>query len=1051
MKHRFTFFLLMCMCLFEAHAQVKSAALPACGSLPVPAFASQTITVRSATTADVSVTWSAVGATSYKIFYKISGASQFSTSCTTSTTNCTIGSLLLGNTYTIRVEAHRLCLLAPGENDEDVTTATTTVTLPTPIPPAPVGVAIAAITLNSFVASWSPTPAATSYRLDVSSSQLFSPGETILFNFALTTTSKLITGLVSGTTYFFRVRAVNASGTSGNSLVFPVTTLLPAPVITSFTPSSGPVHTVVTISGTNFNEQVNNNIVFFGATRADVFAATSTSLSVLVPFGTTFEPISVLNTSSSLTGYSASPFVTTFSPVGQTLNGNSFVPKSKFRAQNITTIKTADLDGDGKPDLIAAGGGNLLLYRNISLRGNLDSTSFAPPIELANGILSANRLAVDDLNGDGKLDIIATLNGGISVFLNTSSPGNINFTVVNIGVFDQINSIAAGDLDGDGKPDLVLLQIIQVAPAGRTGVVTVLHNTFSALNPTIFSVPGVAFPAGRFPISIAIGDLDNDLKPELAVTDVLDNTVSVYKNTSLKGAITPASFGSKIDFATGSPSNVVIGDLDRNEKQELVVGSVSKVSVFDNIGPSGSFSSASLAPRVDYTVSAGDLFKHVAISDLNGDARPELIANGSVLLNTSIIGDGRSSFAQGINYLSGLESFVFEVIAGDLDDDGIPDLVTANQFVSSGVPDEHEIAFLHNNLASDSIPNVFVANPTNGSTGFLPTVNVTANALGGALTYTIQLSPEQDFSSGVLEKSGARGQRFTGLSYGTRYFARVKTNLSPNFGKTTSFSTIPAEDLAFVTSPANGAIDQSPNLTVASNTVPGATSYTIELNTSLFFLASDAIIKTGNRTQSFTGLSYNKTYYSRVRTEFTQNWGETRSFTITDASKISFITSPADGSTGQLTTLNLICSQVPGATEFTVTIRSGDSPLVRVFTSNSRTIRVSGLDPNTLQHVQVRTNLSPLFGPIRTFTTGAALGALTAYPNPASNQVTIKNLKQGSSIKIVDALSGTLVETFRATGEELTIETTKYRRGLYYVTQVNADGTEDESVRLVVN
>jgi hypothetical protein len=132
MKQRFTFFLMMCMCLFEANAQVKSAALPACGSLPTPAFTNQSVTVRSGTTADVSISWTNVGATSYQVFYKISGASQFSTSCTTTATNCTVGGLLLGNTYTIRVEARRNCQFAPGEQDEDVTSVTTTVSLPQP-------------------------------------------------------------------------------------------------------------------------------------------------------------------------------------------------------------------------------------------------------------------------------------------------------------------------------------------------------------------------------------------------------------------------------------------------------------------------------------------------------------------------------------------------------------------------------------------------------------------------------------------------------------------------------------------------------------------------------------------------------------------------------------------------------------------------------------------------------------------------------------------------------------------------------------------------------
>lgn len=55
------------------------------------------------------------------------------------------------------------------------------------------------------------------------------------------------------------------------------------PTIAGFSPESGPVGTSVTISGTNFNTTPAQDIVFFGATRANVSAATATSLTVTVP------------------------------------------------------------------------------------------------------------------------------------------------------------------------------------------------------------------------------------------------------------------------------------------------------------------------------------------------------------------------------------------------------------------------------------------------------------------------------------------------------------------------------------------------------------------------------------------------------------------------------------------------------------------------------------------------------------------------------------------------------------------------------------------------
>lgn len=66
-----------------------------------------------------------------------------------------------------------------------------------------------------------------------------------------------------------------------------------APVITLFSPTSGPVGATVTINGSGFSATANQNIVFFGATKAVVTVASTTSLTVTVPAGATYEPISV--------------------------------------------------------------------------------------------------------------------------------------------------------------------------------------------------------------------------------------------------------------------------------------------------------------------------------------------------------------------------------------------------------------------------------------------------------------------------------------------------------------------------------------------------------------------------------------------------------------------------------------------------------------------------------------------------------------------------------------------------------------------------------------
>jgi hypothetical protein len=65
-------------------------------------------------------------------------------------------------------------------------------------------------------------------------------------------------------------------------------------------------------------------------------------------------------------------------------------------------------------------------------------------------------------------------------------------------------------------------------------------------------LPKVDFTAGNKPYSVAIGDLDGDGKPDLAVANFLGSSVSVFRNTSASGSITASSFAVKVDCLAGA-------------------------------------------------------------------------------------------------------------------------------------------------------------------------------------------------------------------------------------------------------------------------------------------------------------------------------------------------------------------------------------------------------------------------------------------------------------------------------------------------------------------
>ncbi len=445
------------------------------------------------------------------------------------------------------------------------------------------------------------------------------------------------------------------------------------PTITSFSPASGPVGTTVTITGTHFDATPANNTVFFGATQASVSAATTTTLTVTVPLGASYQPVSVLV--DGLQAYSFAPFVVTFSGPA-VIDDKSFAPGEDFSTGVLPTFAAiGDLDGDGQTDLAVTNqiSGSVSVLRNTSTAGVI---SYATKMDFSTGSFPQS-VAIGDLDGDGKADLAVanSTSNTVSVFRNTSTVGAISYAAkMDFGTGTGPFSVAIGDLDGDGRADLVVTN-------SNSNNVSVFRNTSTAAGVISYAAK-VDFATGSKPQSVAIGDLDGDGKVDLAVANRGDNTVSVLRNTST-GVI---SYADKVDFTTGTnPQSVAIGDLDDDGKTDLAVANFgsSTVSVFRNT--STGLGDISYDTKVDFDTGSGS--RSVVIGDLNGDGRADLaVANDlgqtvSILRNTST-GLGDISYAAKADFATG--SRPQSVVIGNLNSDGQADLAVAN-YISSNV------------------------------------------------------------------------------------------------------------------------------------------------------------------------------------------------------------------------------------------------------------------------------------------------------------------------------------------------------------------------------
>ena len=582
--------------------------------------------------------------------------------------------------------------------------------------------------------------------------------------------------------------------------------LLFTPTISSFSPTSGPIGAYVIITGTNFSTTAANNKVWFGAVQATVTSATETDMTVTVPTGATYQPISV--TVNGLTAYSSAPFIVTF-PGSQLIDATSYAASVNFTAVSMPVcVAVIDIDGDGKYDLVITDNNNptVSVFRNTSPSGSITAGSFAARINIITGTPSCH-VAIGDIDGDGKPDLVVAnfYINTISVFRNTSTSGSItagSFAArVDFTTGTPSYHVAIGDIDGDGKPDLAVANY-----SGNS--VSVFRNTSSTGSITTGSFAAkVDFTTGPSPRVCAIGDIDGDGKPDLSVTNYNSNTVSVFRNTSTSGSITTDSFSPKVDFTTGpNPQAIAIGDIDGDGKPDLAITNTNSntVSVFHNTSTSGSITSGSFAARVDFTT--GTPSYHISIGDINGDGKPDLAVSNyysntvSVFRNTSTSGFITSgSFAARVDFISG--GLPRGIAIGDIDGDSKPDLTVANA-------GSNTVSVLRNTILTVTVPSSITTDTITAITATTAISGGNISSDGGATVTARGVCWSTSTSPTIANNKTADGtgvgsftSNLTGLTENTTYHLRAYATNSAGtaYGNEETFTTTNSSEPETVT------------------------------------------------------------------------------------------------------------------------------------------------------------------------------------------------------------------------------------------------------------
>ncbi len=663
------------------------------------------------------------------------------------------------------------------------------------------------------------------------------------------------------------------------------------------------------------------------------------------------------------------------------INAASFAPKIDISSgENPMDAAIGDVDGDGKLDLVIVNfqDRTFSVFRNTS---NSDSITFAPRVNVATG-RGVYSVAIGDIDCDGKPDIITSNyeDNTFSVFRNTSTIGSISTgsfaSAVDFATGTNPMGVAIGDLDEDGKADIIISTF--------TNLLSVYRNTSS---PGSISVAGkIDYVTGSGQSSVAVSDLDSDGKLDIIKTNNAEHTFSVFRNTSSFGSV---SFASKVDFATEqNPRTVALGDVDGDGKPDVAIHTIGgpAVSMFRNTSTAGSIS---FTDRVNSAATFGP--QCILVGDIDGDNRPDILTanysgslsvfRNSITVFTAIpfspvpvlpvhnainqstnisLHWNRTTEAKAYHLQMGTDStFAAGMI---INDSTMTDTVKSVTGLSISTRYFWRVA-AWNTIGSGSYSSVrtfttIVPAPT--SVAAIPDdrrINLqwTASVAPNILRYKIYRgisSPASIF----IDSTSSIQFIDSNLTNGTRYFYLITAvnTLSIEGPLSSEVNTIPFTT-PLLAAPAEGTLNLPTTLTLLWHPSPGATAYHVQCGTDPAFTSgiviNDSTVTDTSR--SISGLTVSTKYYWRVaarENDVTSLFSSARTlFTIVPA-PTSLTTNPGN----QRMVLSWSASVAPNILRYRI-YRSTSSPASVLIDSTSSTQYVdSNLTNGTRYYYRMR-------------------------------------------------------------------------------------------------
>ena len=329
-------------------------------------------------------------------------------------------------------------------------------------------------------------------------------------------------------------------------------------------------------------------------------------------------------------------------------------------------LVTGDFNNDSQPDIAVANyiGNNVGIFLGYG-NGRFSSSTLYPLGDYA----SPKWLTIGDLNNDGRLDIITTNSNddSLSILLGHVNDTFFNKITYTIGDNPYPRSAAVADFNNDGRLDIAVSNMLSENIGVFLGYV---KESFASA--TVHQIG-----SSSQPVSIAVGDFNNDIRLDVVVADRGTNEVAILYGSGY------GTFSGQLTYSAGDgtyPSSVAVGDFYQDNQLDIAVVN----SGTDDIGVRLGYGDGIFSSLTTYSTGTASSPLSLAVGHFDKDDQLDIaVANYSIGNVCLLFGYGNGSFASLLCFTSGFGSHPAAVAFGDMNGDGSVDVVVSDEGFST--------------------------------------------------------------------------------------------------------------------------------------------------------------------------------------------------------------------------------------------------------------------------------------------------------------------------------------------------------------------------------